>query len=354
MSTVHHLQVVRNGGHNRLADQTHAQAGDLTVAGAVTMFLYARERAETTRQNIKDNLLGGRFRSWREDRGITLIRDLDAEAAVAYLTDYRQHRGAAKSTIVKVRNQLRELGTYLREQHGLDQLDRPPLTSYAVPDLLPTSPGADTAEEEQTGLSHVEAQMLLDAAKPGRDRVAVAVLLYCGLRSSELIGLRITDVELGANPPHLRVQGTVHHKTKVKTEAGYRMVPTVMGQRRLTAELRRYLEPPASKQDRTRRPRDTASDRLLLSTRRDPAGGRAAWSQDGLEEMLDGLGKRTGIHCNPHRFRHSCCTWLVDAGMHPQHLMAVMGWRDEAMVSRYYRGRTSQAVLEAAARVRAY
>ncbi len=350
MAGVDWQQTVRSGGHNRRLDASLTAGGQLTVEGAVERFLYARERATTTRQNLLDNLLGGRFTSWRQAHAIDSLEALTGEVAVRYLVDYRQVRGAAVETVDKVRRQLLEFGGWCRDALGVDVLAKPPLTRFRVPALLPDSPGVPEDEGgDEPALVDAEAQALLNAARPGRDRLAVKMLLYTGLRGSELVGLCTPEVLLDARPPRLLVRRTSHHKSRVKTAAGYREIPLDMGGRGLAADVRRYLE---AKPEKGGRPTDSPLTELFLSRRVLPGRARGAWSMNGLQMMLDRLGERTGIRAHPHRFRHTCATNLVNAGMHEQHLMTVMGWKDERMITRYFRGRTSQTVLEMAAKIR--
>ena len=73
---------------------------------------------------------------------------------------------------------------------------------------------------------------------------------------------------------------------------------------------------------------------------------------EGLRAMLYDLGATTGIVCNAYRFRHTFCTWCADAGVQMLHLQQLLGYKSSDMVAYYYRGMTSRAAIEAAARVR--
>lgn len=354
--------VHRRRAPNRRADVSPAERGELTFEGAVDLFLYAESRNEGTRANIRHNLLNSHLTAFRQRRGMRTLRQFTAEAAVDYLTEYRQVRGGAHSTTEKIRHHLRQLAVWAREQQGYDGLDRPPLTTFRVPDLRQDSPPSKDDEEEEPALSRAEAERLLDAAlQPAgrarqtgvaaRDHLIVKLLLYCGLRPSELVGLDIRHVRLDTRPPQLEIRRPTHHRSRrrrhgdtdgLKTAAAVREVPLNISRgANLVAEMRRYLE--------RDRPRDAASTTLFCSVRRDAAGARSGLTIDGLEEILDRLGRATGIHCNAYRFRHTCATWLVDAGIQEQYLMHIMGWDDPAMVARYFRGHRNPAILEAVA-----
>jgi integrase len=336
---------VQRGGHNRHRLGPLVSAGRLTYEAAVGQFLFARERAETTRRNLRHNLLNSRLTGYLAEHGVGTIDRFTAELAAEYLRFYRQDAGAGRATVDKVRRQLVEFAAFCRENLGHAELDRPPLTTFRVP----ARPDAPPEDEEEPALTRAEADMLVAAAAAGRDRTIVELLLYTGIRPSELVALTIGRLRLDARPPYIEILGTSHHRSQTKSEAGFRRVPLDCGQRGFPARLRRYLEGSVKEGGR---PRDTGSPGLFLSSRRDAAGGRTPLTLDGMQRMLDRLTATTGIHANPYRFRHTFCTWAADAGMPELALMQIMGWKSREMATRYYRGKTNPAILELASRIR--
>jgi integrase len=135
----------------------------------------------------------------------------------------------------------------------------------------------------------------------------------------------------------------VHDPDATKTQAGFRDVPLTVGQSILPRWIRAYLTEPE---------RPIGASRLFLSLRNDHYGRSQPLTLEGLKSMLATLGETTGIKCNAYRFRHTFCTWCADAGMHMLHLQQLLGHASSDMVAYYYRGKTSEAVLQAAARVR--
>ena len=169
------------------------------------------------------------------------------------------------------------------------------------------------------------------------------MLLYTGMRPSELLAIEEQRIRLDRTPPIVEVRGTVHDPTATKSEAGYRDIPLTVGQTILPRWIRAHLADPK---------RPIGASRLFLSSRGDGYGRAQPLTLDGLKAMLADLGAETGIKCNAYRFRHTFCTWCADAGMHMLHLQQLLGHASSDMVAYYYRGKTSAAVLEAAARVR--
>ena len=169
------------------------------------------------------------------------------------------------------------------------------------------------------------------------------MLLYTGMRPSELLALDEQHIRLDRTPPVVEIRGSVHDPDATKTQAGVPRRPLTVGQ---TFLPRLHTGTP----HRTRRPLGAA--RLFLSLRNDHFGRAQPLTMEGLKSMLAKLGEATGIRCNAYRFRHTFCTWCADAGMHMLHLQQLLGHASSDMVAYYYRGKTSEAVLQAAARVR--
>jgi integrase/recombinase XerD len=65
------------------------------------------------------------------------------------------------------------------------------------PEQLPLIPYGKRPRTLPTVLSSEEVLRLIDAARPGRDRLLLQVAYACGLRISELVRLRVTDVDGG-------------------------------------------------------------------------------------------------------------------------------------------------------------
>jgi len=55
----------------------------------------------------------------------------------------------------------------------------------------------------------------------------------------------------------------------------------------------------------------------------------------GIEIMLQRLGNRTGLICNPHTFRRTFASNLHRAGMDIEHIMRLGGWSSLDMVLTY-------------------
>jgi site-specific recombinase XerD len=67
----------------------------------------------------------------------------------------------------------------------------------------------------------------------------------------------------------------------------------------------------------------------------------------GLQSLLVRLGKRAGVHANPHLFRHTLATHMGNEGATLQHLMWFFGWKSPAMALRYCHKQTDTIVRTA-------
>ena len=147
-----------------------------------------------------------------------------------------------------------------------------------------------------------------DASTPGglRDRALIEVLYATGLRVSELVGLRLTDVRME--------QGYVQCLGKGRKE---RIVP--LGDEAVSW-VRRYL----------------AEGRPLLVTKTDPPWlfvsqrGARRLTRGGFWQILKDYGTAAGItaHLSPHVLRHSFATHLLERGADLRAIQTMLGHAD--------------------------
>ena len=159
-------------------------------------------------------------------------------------------------------------------------------------------------------LSPEEVQRVLQAAPPGegrtaaeralrrRDQALLQLLYACGLRVSELIGLRRNDLDLAA--------GIVRCTGKGDKQ---RLVPL---HRPAQAALRQYLAAAP------------ASPYLFPSRRGGAMSRQAVWKRLRLLGLASGLGR--GLY--PHLLRHSFATHLLEGGADLRSLQAMLGHAD--------------------------
>ena len=290
----------------------------------------------TSKRNVRDNLLGGPLTAFRREHGIEAIDAWNGDLAAQYLNWLQHDLRRDSATIRKVRSQLRSFGAFCDEHYGTLDAAGGTLSTLRV------SPATDFDRPRDPALTSAEAERLFGAAGTNRDRLLVAMLLYTGVRPSELLALDAQHVRLDRDPPVIEIRGSLHHPEAAKTRAGIRDVPLTIGQTVLPGMVRAHLADPE---------RPASASRLFLSLRSDRQGRSQPLTSEGLKTVLASLGHRTGVRCSASRLRHTFCTWCADSGMQMLHLQQLLGHLSSDMVAHYYAGKTSDAV-QAAARVR--
>lgn len=295
-----------------------------------------RPFSATSKRNVRDNLLGGPMKAYRSAHGIVAIEQWNGDLAADYLRWLQRDLRRDSATVKKQRSQLRSFGVWCEAAFRVTAAGGGDLTTLRV------AADTDFARTEEPALTPDEAERLLNAASKPRDRLAVSLLLYTGMRSGELVGLRERHVLLDRTPPVVQVRGSPHKTSGPRSAPAVRDVPLTIGQGSLPRLMRAHLADPE-------RPAD--ADHLFLSSHRRPSGRYAPLTVNGLRQMLEALGEATGIKCNAYRVRHTFCTWCARAGMPMQDMQQLLGHASSQMVAHYYQD-TNRSVIDAASRIR--
>jgi len=144
---------------------------------------------------------------------------------------------------------------------------------------------------------------LLAALRTHRDRAMAEAMLLGGLRRCEVLGLRLTDLQVPARRVFI-AEGKGGHQ---------RLIP-VSG--RFFACLAAYLD--------GERPPDAGTDRVFVVLK-GPRRGMPL-SAGGLDQILDSARDRAGLaQATCHQLRHTCLTRLREAGMALEAVQAQAG-----------------------------
>ena len=276
---------------------------------AVELFLAAKESenlSPSTLGNYRQHLISPRADTFRQDHGIERPADLTADHLQLFQRELLAAGVSPALTHAYHRVWKNFYGYCLGRGYGSDE----DVLRVKAPKLPQTEPEAFTLAEEAR---------LLAAAHPGRDRLLIEFMLRTGLRLSEVVNVRLDDIIDGPDGAYVRVRQGKGAKDRV--------VPLDSPNHKLSVKIRTYI--------RTGRP-EADTDHLFLSSRRaDPAGGYEALTARGLQVYLYRLGRQTGIHVHPHKFRHTFATRALSAGVDVMALQRVLGHTTLAMVSRY-------------------
>lgn len=179
-------------------------------------------------------------------------------------------------------------------------------------------------------ISDAELSALLKACKgrefrDRRDEAIVRMLLDCGLRVSELCGLKLSDVNLDTEAAIVTGKGN--------------KVRAVYFSSRTTASVDRYL--------RMRSQHRWAHLESLFLTQ------RGAISPDAVRERMIVRGAMAGIEdLHPHRFRHTFAHDFLMAGGQERDLKRLAGWSSDVMLERYGASAADQRAKSAAHRMK--
>lgn len=216
-----------------------------------------------------------------------------------------------------VQRNLRALFAYLAEEYDhTDPYEDPKLQRYATPPLgkpktLSTEFVGDMLKATGNGSPKVRDFQTV------RDHAILRVLTE-GLRSDELLNLRVQDLDL--------VRGTlvvVPIKMDRNSLDG-RVIPL---QPKTVKALARYLRVRATHK------RANVDDWLWLGTR-----NRSRLLYAGLHGLVKKWAEEAGYDpsaVSPHSFCHTWADDLKAAGVSGEHIMAIRGWKSPAMLRRY-------------------
>ncbi len=299
----------RCSGQDEIAGCGAADADPYGRCAGFLRDLEVRGAGGATRRSYSSDMR--QLLDWLEERGLT-VDDLDRRQVRAFSADLGR-RGYAPATTARKLSTLRGLTRYL--------------TDCGVLEADPTRslPGPRRRRRLPRVLSLAEVEALLAEAGGAdpfalRDRLVFELLYGCGLRSMEVVALRLGDVKPG------EAQLVVHGKGG-KT----RVVP--MGEE-TAAALRRYLERGrgafearalgAAGGSVGRPGRGASSHRreapLLLSR-----SGRTLLTAD-VRRVVVKYGRRAGIDAaSPHMLRHAYATHMLERGADLRAIQELLG-----------------------------
>jgi integrase/recombinase XerD len=155
-----------------------------------------------------------------------------------------------------------------------------------------------TARPRPKVLTAAEAQTILDACDHLRDRLLFALLLDCGVRIGEALGLRHEDMGVAEQAVTVTPRP---NDNRARAKAGIsRVIPASAELMRLYAD---YL---------TREYGSLDSDYVFVNLWSQPSG--RPWTYAAVYDLVLRLRERTGIDFEPHQYRHTYATWLLRRG----------------------------------------
>jgi len=227
-----------------------------------------------------------------------------------YIVNYKQmisERGYAVATVNKKINSLQAYNFFLMEK-GLTK-ER---VVFLGRDRVKV---ADGSQREVDVLSDEETQRLLFFVRDRqnvsqRNELIVLLLLYTGVRVSELCQIRVQDVDLIANELSVVGKGGKHREIPLRPD--------------LAESIREYLKGERGES------RFASSRYLLVSQRNDRL------ARDSVNTLLEKIGSLLGFNVYPHQLRHTFCTRLIQKGVDLTTVSRLAGHQSVTTTSRFY------------------
>ena len=225
---------------------------------------------------------------------------------------------------------------------GTDQLrstvegGRPAAASLKLAGQWQTTPArlvkAREIKRRPVALTPSQVIRILGAVERPRDRLLVLLMLRCGLRAGEVLGLRLEDMHMLPDSGHLgcTVPGPhVHVERRSNPNGAWAKspyernvpVPADVCEVHAAYMAQRYASLGGNQ-----------PDALFLSV---TAKNPQSLGYPGLHRMLASVGRTTGLPVRAHQFRHTAATGWARAKVDSDVIMGLLGHRSLASTSIY-------------------
>jgi site-specific recombinase XerD len=151
------------------------------------------------------------------------------------------------------------------------------------------------------GLERKEVQALLASFRTDRDRAIAGLMLFSGLRSAEVLGLKVEDIDIGRGWARVVGKGDKERRVPIDPDVSSLVQAYLLAERPETAE------------------------RALFVVAKGPHRGKPL-TYEGMRRVFRYHRERSGVMAgHPHALRHSFGTALAEAGVDLAVMQALMG-----------------------------
>ena len=156
-------------------------------------------------------------------------------------------------------------------------------------------------EKPREPLSNMELEIVRDACENYRDKAMIELFYSTGCRLSEMVNLKISDIDFASKEVHLFGKGSKHRTSYLNAKAEYM--------------LRKYFE--------LERPKESTSDSVFVIFRK-PYNGM---HKESIYARVKAIQKRSGIERSlfPHLLRHTMATDALNRGMNVAEVKEILG-----------------------------
>lgn len=155
-----------------------------------------------------------------------------------------------------------------------------------------------------------------------RDIMMLGLLLYCGLRKSELLALHVRDVDIIKREVVVRAE-----TSKTKNWRVLKIHPTLL------LHIQDYYK--------ERKLKVLKTGFLLVSNK-----GDSRLTADGLKHWVVSISKKSGVSFHLHQLRHTFACKLAEADVNPFKIQKLLGHTSLAMTLKYIRSLQTEKMEE--------
>lgn len=156
-------------------------------------------------------------------------------------------------------------------------------------------------EKPREPLSNMELEIVRDACENYRDKAMIELFYSTGCRLSEMVNLKISDIDFTSKEVHLFRKGSKHRTSYLNAKAEYM--------------LKKYFE--------LERPKESISDSVFVIFRK-PYN---EMHKESIYARIKAIQKRSGIERSlfPHLLRHTMATDALNRGMNVAEVKEILG-----------------------------
>jgi integrase/recombinase XerD len=236
------------------------------------------------------------------------IGSLGKEDVVDFL-DAQRSGGSSIASMCRALSAIKGLARYMLLQ-GLMEED--PTENVSSPRRWETLPKALSVGEVKNLLkSNVNGRLTL------RDSAMLELLYSSGLRVSELVLLKVSDVNFEAGFLRVIGKGDKERVVPASTRSLRRVKGYMPASTRSLRRVKGYMEGLRQKLLKDRR-----SEYLFVTSRGGPMTRQRFW------QALKGYGALAGVELSPHTLRHSFATHMLEGGADLRSLQKMLGHSD--------------------------
>jgi integrase/recombinase XerC len=276
----------------------------IIIDKAVTQFLLSLRQRNASKHTIK--AYRGDLAEFSAYVGSRSWKEIDHVSVRGFLS-HLYGKGLGKTSVARALAAVRSLYRWLAQEGVVEQNPASLVSTPKLPKKLPRVPTI----EEMNGV--LNGKMPEVAAFPERDLLMLELLYGCGIRNSELIGINLEDIRLGAEAILIRGKGKKERYVPFGDAVKVALTTYLPARQKLLAEHKK------------------SGSALLVNWR----GGRLTTRSVGriIKKIAVAKGLSPDVH--PHTLRHAFGTHMLEEGADLRAIQEMLGHERLSTTQRY-------------------